>query len=270
MDMSDTKDGAAVSLEATFDAWETRLARVEQQASLVSRAAKQLRKAAHEGGLAGAPAALTALRDNAAKLAAAIAADAETPAIDLTEMFESGAFLAELSAAATAANVTLVQRDGRITAFPVELRLEARAQGVRIGRKLEKGIRPAALVRKLKALQQGPNRFNARSFLDRLLRAYVVLAPDWKSGEGPLVALAVLHDVLTLLPAAAADYPMGEFLIDLLRLDRDPDARSGRGHRFELGGSTGTKGAKRLSVFDEAGAQHDYFAIRFVAEPVNA
>jgi hypothetical protein len=94
-------------------------------------------------------------------------------------------------------------------------------------------------------------------------------APDWqpnRSGDGPLVPLADLHDLLTLLPAAAADYPLEEFLLDLLRLDRQPDARTGRGHRFELGGSTGTKGAKRLSAFDETGAQHDYYAIRFGSE----
>jgi hypothetical protein len=51
--------------------------------------------------------------------------------------------------------------------------------------------------------------------------------------------------------------------MDLLHLDREPDARSSRNHRFELGGSTGTKGAKRLTVFDEDGAAHHYFAIRF-------
>jgi len=126
------------------------------------------------------------------------------------------------------------------------------------------------LARQLKAIQQRPGRFNARSFLDRLLRAYAVVAPDWRSGEGPLIALASLHDVLTLLPAAAAEYPMEEFLVDLLRLDREPDARSGRGHRFELGGSTGTKGAKRLTVFDETGVQHDYYAVRFIAEAPGA
>ncbi|MSP01972.1 MAG: hypothetical protein EXR07_13110 [Acetobacteraceae bacterium] len=166
--------------------------------------------------------------------------------------------------------MTLVQRDGRITAYPVILRLEPRNLGVRIGRKLERRLRPGVLAQQLKAIQQRPNRFNARSFLDRLLRAYAVLAPDWTKGEGPLVALAVLHEVLTLLPAAAADYPMEEFLVDLLRLDREPDARSGRGHRFELGGSTGTKGAKRLTLYDEAGAQHDYFAIRFIADAARA
>ena len=97
-----------------------------------------------------------------------------------------------------------------------------------------------------------------------------MLAPDWNGGGGPLVALAAIHDPLTLLPAAAADYPMEEFLVDLLRLDRDPDARSGRGHRVELGGSTGTKGAKRLTVYDESGARHDDFAIRFASDDGNA
>ena len=35
-----------------------------------------------------------------------------------------------------------------------------------------------------------PSDPRTRQFLDRLLRAYTVLAPDWRTGEGPLVALA--------------------------------------------------------------------------------
>lgn len=270
MDMSDSSPRPPASLEATFEAWESRLGRVEQQAAQVLRAAKQLRRAAREGALAGADAARDALRDGAARLTEAIARDAEPPALNIPAAFDSGTFLTELSDAATQAGVTLVQRDGRITAYPVVLRLEPRNLGVRIGRKLERRLRPTVLAGQLKALQQRSGRFNARSFLDRLLRAYTVLVPDWRTGEGPLVALATLYDVLTLLPAAAADYPMEEFLVDLLRLDREPDARSGRGHRFELGGSTGTKGAKRLTVFDETGGQHDYYAIRFATEPRDA
>jgi hypothetical protein len=270
MDISESPPDTATSLEATLDAWEANLARLEQQAAQVLRAAKQLRKAAQDGALAGVGAARGALKDSAAKLAETIARDAEAPAIDIPAAFEDGSFLTELSAAAAAAGVTLVQRDGRVTAYPVVLRLEPRNLGVRVGRKLDRRLRPSVLAQYLKALQQRSGRFNARSFLDRLLRAYTVLAPAWRTGEGPLIALAALHEVLTLLPAAAADYPMEEFLIDLLRLDREPDARSGRGHRFELGGSTGTKGAKRLTVFDETGAQHDYFAVRFIADAPNA
>jgi len=270
MDMSDSRPEAAASLEVTLDTWETSLARLEQQAALVLRAAKQLRKAAQDGALAAVGAAQGNLRQGTVRLTETIARDAEMPAIDIPAAFENGSFLTELSAAAAAAGVTLVQRDGRITAYPVVLRLEPRTLGVRVGRKLERRLRPSVLARHLKAIQQRSTRFNARSFLDRLLRAYTVLAPGWRSGEGPLIALAELHDVLTLLPAAAADYPMEEFLVDLLRLDREPDARSGRGHRFELGGSTGTKGAKRLTMYDETGAQHDYYAVRFAADTQNA
>lgn len=269
MDISDSQP-AATALETTLDDWETRLARVEQQAVAVLRAAKQLRKAAQEGAVASVGAAQTALRDGVSRLTETIARDAAMPAIDIPAAFDNGSYLTELSQAADAAGVTLVQRDGRITAYPVVLRLEPRNLGVRIGRKLERRLRPSVLAQHLKAIQQRASRFNARSFVDRLLRGYAVLAPDWRTGEGPLVALAAIHEVLTLLPAAAADYPMEEFLVDLLRLDREPDARSSRGHRFQFGGSTGTKGARRLTVFDEAGAQHDYYAVRFATDAPNA
>jgi hypothetical protein len=254
------------TIETALAAWDDRLAALERQASSLLRATRRLRKAAQEGAVAGFAAGVTAVQQDAAKLQEALEQTTEAPAIDVAAAFANGGFLRELTDAAAASNVTVVQRDGRITAYPVVLHLEARSQAVRIGRKLERRIRPSFLARELKALQQRPNRFNARALLDRLARAYAILAPDWRTGEGPLVALADLHDLLTLLPAAAADYPLEEFLCDLLRLDREPDARSSRGFRFELGGSTGTKGAKRLSAFDESGAQHDYFAIRFMTD----
>jgi hypothetical protein len=264
---------AGPTLEATLTAWEQQLGGLERQAAAMLRAARRLRKAAQEGAVAGFASAITTVRDDAAKLQDAIAQAAKPPAIDLGESFANGTFLTELAEAAAAANVTLVQRDGRVTAYPVVLRLEPRVPGVRIGRRLERRVRPSFLAAELRALQQRPNRFNARGFLDRLFKPYQALAagraPDWRAnrpGEGPLVPLTDLHELLTLLPAAAADYPLEEFLCDLLRLDRQPDSRTGRGHRFQLGGSTGTKGARRLTIFDETGAQHDYYAIRFTSE----
>ena len=145
---------------------------------------------------------------------------------------------------------------------------------MRVGRKLERRIRPSFVAAQLKVLQQRPDRFNARQFLDRLFLLYESKAraedPTWRPtrpGQGPLVSLADLHDLLTALPAAGADYPLEEFVADLLRLDRQPDAKDSHGHSFELSGSTGRKGGKRLTLFDEAGEQHDYFAIRFIVEP---
>jgi hypothetical protein len=155
----------------------------------------------------------------------------------------------------------------------VALRIDARGQGVRVGRTLEKRIRPSMLAATLKQLQLRPERFNAQAFLDRLFSLYEPKAraedPSWRPrhpGQGPLVPLTDLHDQLTLLPAAAADYPLEEFTADLLRLDREPDATSSTGHRFELGGSTGRKGGKRLTLFDETGEQHDYYAIRYILD----
>ncbi len=251
-------------METVLSAWEEQLATVERQAAAALRSARKLRKAAQDGAVATFPSAIAAMRQDADRLNEAVGQSAEAPALDIAEAFGSGAFLAELAAAAKAADVMLVQRDGRITAYPVVLRLEPRTQAVRVGRKLERRIRPSVLIAELKKLQQRPNRFNARVFLDRLLKAYTILAPEYRGGDGPLVELAALHEVLTLWPQAAADYPVEEFLCDMLRLNKLPEARTGRGHRFELGGSTGTKGAKRLSAFDETGAQHDFYAIRFV------
>jgi hypothetical protein len=173
-----------------------------------------------------------------------------------------------LAAAARAAGVVLVRRDGRVTAYPVALRLDGRAQGVRVGRKLEKRIRPSFVAAQLKLLQQRPDRFKARLFLLYDIKARAE-DPAWRPtqpGQGPLVSLADLHDLMTVLPAAGADYPQEEFIADLLRLDRQPDATDSHGRCFELSGSTGRKGGKRLTLFDETGEQHDYFAIRFIVE----
>ena len=264
----------ARGLEDTLAALDLHLGDAEKQAAAVLKAARRLRRAASEGNVASLPAGIAAVQADAIRAGELFANAAAALGYDVAEAFASGAWLDELAAAARAAGVTLVRRDGRITAYPVALRLDGRSQGVRVGRRLERRIRPSFLAAQLKALQQRPERFNARQFLDRLFLLYDSRAraedPSWRPtqpGQGPLVALAELHDHLTVLPAAAADYPQEEFVTDLLRLDRQPDATGSQGHRFELGGSTGRKGAKRLTLFDEAGEQHDYYAIRFILEP---
>jgi len=264
----------ARGLEDTLAAVEAHLADAERQAAALLKAARRLRRAAREGAVASLPAAIAAARADAVRAGEPFSKAAAALEYDVADAFASGAWLDELAAAAKAAGVVLVRRDGRVTAYPLALRLDGRTQGVRVGRKLEKRIRPSFLAAQLKALQGRPERFNARQFLDRMFLLYDSKAraedPAWRPtrpGQGPLVALAELYDQLTVLPAAAADYPPEEFVTDLLRLDRQPDAIGSHGHRFELGGSTGRKGGKRLTLFDEAGEQHDYYAIRFILEP---
>jgi len=250
------------------------LADAEKQAATLLRAVKRLRRVTKVGTIASLPAAIANAKADAERTSEPLVKAAAALEYDVAGAFASGAWLEELAAAARDAGVVLVRRDGRVTAYPVALRPDARAQGVRIGRKLEKRIRPSFVAAQLKALQQRPERFNARQFLDRLFALYESKAraedPAWRPtrlGQGPLVSLAELHDLLTVLPAASVDYPSEEFVADLLRLDRQTDAKDSRGRRFELAGSTGRKGGKRLTVFDETGDQHDYYAIRFILEP---
>ena len=273
---ADTPDSPpfARGLEETLAALDAHLADAAKQAGALRKAARRLRRAAREGAVGSLPAALAATQAELGRAGEPFARAAAALDYDVAAAFASGAWLDELAAAAKDAGVVLVRRDGRVTASPVALRLDGRAQGVRLGRRLERRIRPSFIAAQLKALQQRPERFNARQFLDRLFLLYDSKAraedPAWRPnrpGQGPLVALAELYDQLTVLPAAAADYPPEEFVADLLRLDRQPDARGSQGQRFELGGSTGRKGGKRLTLFDETGEQHDFYAIRFIQEP---
>ena len=262
------------SLEETLAAVDVQLSDAERQLAALLKTARRLRRSATEGALANLPGLIAAARADATRIGDMFAEAGATLDYDVAAAFNDGAWIDELAVAARAQDVVLVRRDGRITVYPVALRLDVRSQGVRIGRKLERRIRPSFLAAQLKALQHRPERFNARQFLDRLLVIYGSMArvedPAWRPnlpGTGPLVALAEIYDQMTVLPAAAADYPLEEFVTDLLRLDRHPDAASTGGHRFELGGSTGRKGGKRLTVFDQSGEQHDYYAIRFIVEP---
>jgi hypothetical protein len=263
-------------LEDTLAALDGHLADAEKRAANLLKAVRRLRRATREGVVASLPTAVAAARADADRMGEPFGKAAAMLNYDLAAAFTSGAWFDELAAAAEAAGVVLVRRDGRVTAYPVALRLDPRAQGVRVGRKLEKRIRPSFIAAQLKILQQRPERFNARQFLDRLFALYGTKAraedPAWRParpGHGPLVSLADLHDLLTLLPAAGADYPQEEFVADLLRLDRQPNATDSHGRRFELGGSTGRRSGRRLTLFDETGEQHDYFAIRFILDPAD-
>jgi hypothetical protein len=152
----------ARGLEDILAALDAHLADAEKQAMALLKATRRLRRAAREGAVASLPAALAAAQADAARAGEPFANAAAALEYDVAEAFDSGAWLDELAAAAEAAGVVLVRRDGRVTAYPVALRLDARAQGVRLGRRLERRIRPSFLVAQLKTLQQRPERFNAR------------------------------------------------------------------------------------------------------------
>jgi hypothetical protein len=256
----------ALPLDDELARLDTALAAAERQARAALAGIKALRRQAAGGILAGLARRLEQLPQLAAPLAEALRLAAGSFAYDAEASFASGAYLRELQQAAAARGLVLVERDGRITAFPLLLRLEPGVPGVRVGRRLERQLRPSVLTALLKRAQDGAA-FNAETFLEMLFRAATLLARADARAEAPrpgaVVPLADIYDLLTLRPGAAADYPREAFAVDLLRLDRAPDTRTKRGHRFSLPASTGSKGRGRLAVYDEQGAEHVYVGIAF-------
>lgn len=198
-------------------------------------------------------------------LAAALQSTRDSLDFDLPAALTDGRYLAELKAAAAAEGVVLTERDGRLTAFPVLLRLLPQQAALRLGGKIERRLRPALVARELRR-RQATGSFNAGGFLNQLFRAYAWAAPHvdarWTpttAGAGPVVALGDLLEIMQV----GGDVAPEAFAVDLLRLDRTPDTRTRQGHAFALPASTGTKGRGRISVYDEAGVEHVYFGIRF-------
>lgn len=256
----------SAQLEEELGRLDAALTGAERQAKAVMSAIRALRRQASTGVVAGLSRKLEQLPTAADPLAAALLTASASFSYDAETALADGHYLKELLAAAAAKGLVLVERDGRITAFPLLLKLEPTIPAVRVGRKLERQIRPGVLTGLLKKAQES-SAFNAETFLETLFKAATHLARTDKNvdepAEGAVVSLLDIYELLTLRPGAAAEYPREAFTVDILRLDRAPDTRTRRGHHFSLPASTGSKGRARLTVYDERGAEHVYVGIAF-------
>jgi hypothetical protein len=253
--------------EGSLAALDARLEEIQKRSKAVVSAIGRVRNAARLGRASEIAKGLNDVAKRIGETAAAADGLSDCWRFDTAAYLTDGRFVADLKAAAAASGLDLFEHDGRIYCFPLLLRVDAKGNAVKIGRKLERRIRPAELARLLAAAQKRPQRFREPQFLELLYHVWRRLAgAGWRgSGTGPAVSLAEIHDTLTLLPGA--DYPIEEFARDLLLLDRRPDLRTRNGCRFELPASTLSKGSmKRLAVYDESGALHNYIAVRFVKE----
>jgi hypothetical protein len=186
---------------------------------------------------------------------------------DASAYLADGRFFDDLKTAAAEKGLALFESDGRIYCFPLLLRVDPKERAVKIGRKLERRVRPSALAALLVNAQKRPQRFREAQFLELLYRAWrrLVGTVRQETGSGPVVGLADIHEILTLLPGT--DYPLEEFARDLLLLDRRPDLRTRDSCRFEFPASTLSRGRmKRIVAYDERGGERAYLGIRFVKE----
>jgi hypothetical protein len=251
-------------IEAALAALEENVADAQKHSDALSGALKKLRKAVATGHVGDVEKGLQAISERGRQAEAA--AQALSGAWDFdTRAHLAENYAAELREEAASQGVQLFERDGRLYAFPLILRIDARDAAVRVGKKAVRTLRPKHLVKLLAAAQKRPQRVREERFLALIYEVYRQIAgADWRDAErGPAISLARIHDLLTLLPGA--DYPLEEFGRDLLLLDRQPDLRTKDGAAFEFPGSTLSKGGmKWITIYDEAGSERTYIAIRFV------
>ena len=257
------------SIEQQITTLDQLLADSEKHGKALLARVRGLRKKTAAGELAPLTGLFEPLPRQVEQFVASVETARDALTYDAAAALTDGSYLAELQAEARAQGVVLTERDGRLSAFPLLLKLEPRTQGVRIGRKLERRLRPSVLVDQLKKAQAA-TLFDAVRVLGQMFAVYGTLArtiqPAWRpdaNADGPVVALNDIHAALTVLPVAAASYPREAFAVDLLRLNRLPDTRTAGGHCFTLPASTGSKGRDRLTVYDETGGEHIYVGIRF-------
>jgi hypothetical protein len=229
---------------------------LQQVNSLIGRL-KKLNGAAHAGDLREIGKGLDEVRQLASAARDAVAA--------VEFIFDEDAwfpdrFLQELVDASAAQGMRAFALDGKLYCYPLLVRVKPAERAVQIGKKIERGVRPSALLAKLRAMQSKPARFKPEGFLELLYKAWKRCATDKK----PIVALSDIYDLLTLMPGSAKDYAREEFARDLYLLDRSGVNHTRDGFVVSLPASTGTRNAAATFVcIAEDGSEKRYYGIGF-------
>ena len=149
--------------------------------------------------------------------------------------------------------------DGRLYSFPHIVRVEPKELSLRVGKRLQRTLRPSHVAQLLKAAQERPSRDNLSPILHAVERAYLLLA---KGELGRTVPLPEVHAILTALPGVG--YSLDDFVMDIYRLDLNGPHQTRTGNRFDLPASTSARVGKGIRFVTQAGEEKLYSAIRFV------
>ena len=144
------------TLESQIADLDQLLAESEKQGKALLARVRALRKKTNAGELALLAGLFDPVPRQAEQFAVSVQTARDSLRYDAATALADGSYLAELQAEARAQGVGLTERDGRLTAFPLLLKLEAKIPAVRIGRKLERRLRPSLLVGLLRRAQAGP------------------------------------------------------------------------------------------------------------------
>ena len=176
-------------------------------------------------------------------------------------------YSAELCAAAEARDLPISEREGFLTTFPSIVSV-SEERAVSIDRKKEPAIRPSRVVEKLAQNRKRAERYSPSRFLAAIYKVYVNLSKSEASttlptGEGPVVPLASVYDMMTVLPGARLDYTKAHFARDLFALEYKGVTRTKTGAEVILTGSTGTRQAGFFSFVGPDGQEGKWSGVKF-------
>jgi hypothetical protein len=233
---------------------ETSLDRV----TILTKRLKKLKTAAQSGDLREIDKSLSDLKD----LSAAVHNHSAALAFEFDDAaYFPDAFLEELAEASREKGLTVFAQDGKLYCYPLLVRVKPAERSVQIGKKTERGVRPSALAARLRQLHAKPPRFKPSDFLNLLHRAYRHCA---SAKESPVITLAEVYEVLTLMPGSGKDYTKDDFARDLYLLDQSGATRMDNGAAFRFSASTGTRNtASTFVCIAEDGSEKRYYGIAF-------
>jgi hypothetical protein len=249
---------------------ESALAAIEAQAeaglktsNALIRELKNVKSTAHAGLLRDVRKSLDNSAALADQLSQAVRALGTGWNFDEQAYLARGSYAKELLELAHRSGVNMFEQDDRILCYPVVIRVVPGELAIEVDKHKERGLRPSAVIERLKGLQNRPPRFKPEAFVETLEQAYDLLVRATGKPAHATVRLIDVHDVLTLLPGQSREYTRQEFARDLYLLDQSGVTKTRSGRQLSLPASTLTKGSGVLTTVSKAGQQQVYAGLAF-------
>jgi hypothetical protein len=249
-------------LEPALTDLDARLALAARTLGAAQKQLKQAIEASRQGKLRDLPRTLTGVVESSDALAQAALNAQRSWTFDVSGHLESGRYVAELQSQAVAAGLPgVTEVDGALQSFPVIVKVDARDPSLKIGRKLDRAMRPSVLVERLRQMRGQPAKETViRQLLASFERAYLIVA---RGGDGIAVPLKGIYDALVLRPGQSREYTERDFLLDVYWLDRSGPHVTQAGRELSFPAATGAKGGRGMQFVTENGEVRTYASIRF-------
>ena len=260
------------TFEEGFAATESAADSVLDAMNEATRLARQLRKASQDGNIA----AIRRLADrleasaNVISQAASNAATAWPFPEEAERPYLEQEYSGELRSEGGKRGVQIFERDGRLIAHPLVVRVLPGERAVRVDRRQTSTIRPSKIVADLEKLQKSPARFRPQPFLESLYEAYLALsqtdtADRLRLGDaGQVVRLDRIYNLFTGLPGSRREYSLLDFARDLYTLQESGVRDVRAGARVSFPASTGTRSPRgAISFVGPGGEPVLFYGIQF-------